>query len=205
MNIHSVYAPFLRHFRKKRMLAFAIAFDIQPGISVLDVGGSPSIWELLPSSPNVRFVNVNATAMRHSDRGIIASGCALPFKDKSFDIVFSNSVIEHVGNLHQQRKFASECKRVGRRYYVQTPNRWFPVEPHLLAPFLHWLPERPRIAAAALSPWALITRPSRKRRGEYVRAIRLLTPSEMIELFPDAKSMNERFLGLRKSLIAVRL
>jgi 2-polyprenyl-3-methyl-5-hydroxy-6-metoxy-1,4-benzoquinol methylase len=65
-----------------------------------------------------------------------------PSAARSFDIVFSNSVIEHVGDAESQQQFAHEIARVGRAYWVQTPNRRFPVEPHLLTPFLHFLPTR---------------------------------------------------------------
>ena len=68
-------------------------------------------------------------------------GRALPFRDEAFDVVFSNSVIEHVGDAASQRRFAREVARVGRAYWVQTPNRWFPVEQHLLTPLVHWLPK----------------------------------------------------------------
>ncbi len=67
--------------------------------------------------------------------------CALPFDDGAFDIVFSNAVIEHVGDVERQRLFVSEALRVGRRVFLTTPNRWFPVELHTRLPLVHWLPE----------------------------------------------------------------
>ena len=71
---------------------------------------------------------------------VAGDGRSLPFRDGSFDVVFSNSVIEHVGDAASQRRFAREVARVGRAYWVETPNRWFPVEQHLLTPLVHWLP-----------------------------------------------------------------
>ena len=67
--------------------------------------------------------------------------CALPFSDASFDIVFSNAVIEHVGDIERQRLFVAEALRVGRRVFLTTPNRWFPIEVHTRLPLIHWLPE----------------------------------------------------------------
>jgi SAM-dependent methyltransferase len=67
--------------------------------------------------------------------------CALPFPDESFDVVFSNAVIEHVGDRARQRLFVEEALRVGRRVFLTTPNRWFPVEVHTRLPLVHWLPE----------------------------------------------------------------
>jgi SAM-dependent methyltransferase len=67
--------------------------------------------------------------------------CALPFEDGAFDIVFSNAVIEHVGGRERQRQLVSEAIRVGRRVFITTPNRRFPVEVHTRLPFVHWLPD----------------------------------------------------------------
>ncbi len=67
--------------------------------------------------------------------------CALPFDDGAFDVVFSNAVIEHVGGRERQRQFVSEALRVGRRVFVTTPNRRFPVEVHTRLPVIHWLPD----------------------------------------------------------------
>jgi len=67
--------------------------------------------------------------------------CALPFEDGAFDIVFSNAVIEHVGGRDRQRQFVSEAIRVGRRVFITTPNRRFPIEVHTRLPLVHWLPD----------------------------------------------------------------
>ena len=73
---------------------------------------------------------------------VAGDGRCLPFRDGAFDVVFSNSVIEHVGDAASQERFAREVARVGRGFWVQTPNRWFPVEQHLMTPLVHWLPKR---------------------------------------------------------------
>jgi SAM-dependent methyltransferase len=87
----------------------------------------------------------------------IVPGERLPFEDKSFDIAFSNAVIEHVGNSHSQRKFAAEACRVAKRVFITTPNRWFPVEPHTSIPLLHYLPKsifRSVLSRTPFSYWA---------------------------------------------------
>ncbi|HTR33424.1 MAG TPA: methyltransferase domain-containing protein [Gaiellaceae bacterium] len=74
-----------------------------------------------------------------------ADGRALPFEDGSFDVGFSNAVVEHVaGGREGQRQFVHELCRVAKRVFVTTPNRWFPIEVHTLRPFVHWLPSGPR-------------------------------------------------------------
>ena len=82
--------------------------------------------------------------------------CALPFGDASFDVVHSNAVIEHVGARERQEAFVREALRVGRRVFVTTPNRWFPVEVHTRLPLVHWLPEpfANRAYDLARMPWA---------------------------------------------------
>jgi 2-polyprenyl-3-methyl-5-hydroxy-6-metoxy-1,4-benzoquinol methylase len=79
-------------------------------------------------------------AIRH----VTADGRALPFDDDSFDVAFSNAVVEHVGGIEDQRRFVHELCRVAPNVFVSTPNRWFPVETHTLLPLVHWLPRGPR-------------------------------------------------------------
>jgi hypothetical protein len=182
------------------MRRFERTFAITAGTRVLDVGGTAMNWEYLRVRPRLVILN---TGRERRD------GCSLPFPDGAFDIVFSNSVIEHVGAPERQRLFAREIARVGRAYWVQTPNRWFPVEPHLLTPFLHWLPARARAwMARRFTVWQWVTRPAPDRRDFYIEHflgdIRLLGPAEMQRLFPEARIVRERLLGLTKSLVAVR-
>ena len=125
------------------MRRFARDFTLNSETRILDVGGTPLNWSLLPVQPRITFLNL-LRARETIDDGftwVAADGRALPFRDHAFDIVFSNSVIEHVGDFQSQRKFAAEVVRVGVRCYVQTPNRWFPVETHLLTPLVHFLPD----------------------------------------------------------------
>lgn len=113
-----------------------------------------------------------------------ADGCRLPFRDEAFDIVFSNAVIEHVKDQHQ---FAKEIRRVGQRYFVASPNRWFPLETHSKLVFVHWLPHK--IA------WKIIPLLSKYRHETW-----LLSPIQMRKLFPGAK-----IVGNGSSLIAYRV
>lgn len=95
--------------------------------------------------------------------------------------------------------------RVGRALWIQTPNRWFPIEPHFLTPFIHWLPKRLRKRLVRnFTVWGLVTRPTIETAHEIVDEIRLLSAKELRELFPGCEIVRERFLGLTKSLIVVR-
>jgi hypothetical protein len=192
------------------MRRFAREFDITNETRILDVGGTPFNWLLLDVRPRVTIMNMPRAREAFDARFtlIYADGRQLPFGDRSFDIVFSNSVIEHVGDPESQRRFAQEIARVGRAYWVQTPNRWFPIEPHLLTPFLHFLPAAwQRRIARRFTIWALLERPSPDRWEFYIEHylgdIRLLGAGELRALFPDAVLKRERLCGWTKALIAV--
>ena len=193
------------------MREFVARFGVTQETRILDVGGTPANWLLAEVHPQVTLLNM-PRGQEHAEHGfafVSGDGCQLPFRDQSFEIVFSNSVIEHVGAPEQQRRFAAEIRRVGKHYWVQTPNRWFPIEPHLLTPVVHWLPRRlHRRWVTKWTVWDFVERPSPDRREFYIRHflddIRLLSASELAALFPDAEILRERSLGWTKSLIAVK-
>lgn len=196
------------------MLQFSKLCKAHSGLRVLDVGGNPAIWLLLPEvdRPHVIYLNMPRAAEPGDDHQnlVFADGTRLPFPDQSFDLVFSNSVIEHVGELDAQRRFAAEIARVGRNYWVQTPNRYFPVEQHLMTPFVHWLPKTMQgWLVRNATVWALVTKAEPQERQFYLEHflndIRLLDCTSMKELFPDATIHRERVLGWTKSLIAAKL
>ena len=200
-------------FRRERMERFARRFGIGETTTILDIGGVPATWTALFPAPRVTLLNL-PTALHLAGRGglqwILADACQLPCADRSFDIVFSNSVIEHLGTAERQRQFAREVERVGRGYFVQTPDRAFPLEQHLWTPFVHWLPKR--IAKAMVEKftvWEWVVRPGGPERRFYLSHclddVRLLDARELAAMFPGAVIQRERWLGLPKSLIALKL
>lgn len=191
------------------MQRFAAELRITASTRVLDIGGTPECWDLLPVRPRLTLLNTPRAKddLRDAATWVAGDGRALPFRDGAFDVVFSNSVIEHVGDAASQRRFAEEVVRVGKAYWVQTPNRWFPVEQHLLTPLVHWMPrgwQRPVVPAINL--WQFVTRPSEDRRRfyieHYLNDVKLLSFGELQSLFPGARIVRERFLGWTKSLVA---
>ena len=198
-----------RHFRARRMALLARTVGLTREMRVLDVGGTVEIWRLAPVMPRLVLLN-QARAQYEIGAGetiVLGDGTSLPFADRSFDLVFSNSVIEHVGGRAQQARFAAEIARVGKQYWVQTPNRYFPVEHHLWTPLIHWLP-RPWQAAILkrFSVWRMATNYDSAQRefylNHYLASIRLLSASDLRILFPAGTVLRERFLGWTKSLIA---
>ena len=194
----------IRRFRQDRMAYFQRTFHLTPQTRILDVGGTQLNWSLIAARPQITLLNLASSG----EATVIGDGRYLPFPDRSFDIVFSNSVIEHISTAEDQRRFADEVRRTGHAYWVQTPDRRFPIEPHLLTPFLHWLPKRIRVGVARrFTFWSLIERPSPDRWEFYIRhcseEVRLLGARELQSMFPEARIIRERFLGLSKSLVAV--
>jgi len=210
-DLHPALGAVSLHFRRQRMARFARELGVTPETRVLDVGGNSECWRLLASPPRVTLLNMPGDlAGEHGpELRVAADGGQLPFRDGAFDVVFSNSVIEHLGTPENQARFAREAARVGRSYWVQTPNRWFPLEQHLLTPFVHWLPKRWQRALAprfSLSNALQRVTPERRRYhiSHFIKDIRLLGPAELARLFPGARVIRERFFGLTKSLVAVR-
>lgn len=194
------------HFRRRRMRRFfnLLAPDLQT--RVLDVGGTSQTWT--QETYNQAFFPVTLFNIRDYGQTdnyrfthMIGDATQMPFADDTFDIAFSNSVIEHVTTWDKQLAFAQEMRRVARCLWVQTPARSFPIEAHLWAPFIQHLPRR---LQHRIAPWTLrgILQPDVVH--EIVDEVRLLTRREMQELFPDCLILQERVLGLTKSYIAIR-
>lgn len=210
MAASGIVSSLMRHFRRSRMRKFERLLAITPRTRVLDIGGTPLNWSYASVHPRVTVLNLPHERVDSGYHWAVGDARRLPFADGSFDVVFSNSVIEHVGGLEDQRRFAREVMRAGKCYWVQTPNRWFPVEQHLLTPLVHFLPLAwQRAIVPRFSFWTWIARPRADQQKffieHYLKDVRLLDARAVRELFPDAIVIRERFLGLTKSLIAARL
>lgn len=201
-----------QHWRRRRMLAFAQALDARPGDRILDLGGNIEIWALAGQAYRLTLLNTSeASADTLRPWRLPTNGCEWQivvgdasdlgrFGDASFDIVFSNSVIEHLGDKDKVMRFAREVRRVGRSYWVQTPAHTFPIEAHTGLPF-YW--RWPRWLREA---WA--TRQDRRHAHEPwhcpLAQTTCLRLDELRRLFPDAEVCTERVGGFAKSWSMVR-
>ena len=208
-TLYDLLRPIQQRTRGRRMRRFAEQFGLTSSTRVLDVGGTHDNWLLAPVRPQVTLLNNERTPLDRSTvppefTYLVGDGCQLPFPDSSFDVVYSNSVIEHLGCWEQQVRFAHEVRRVGRSFYVQTPNRRFPVEPHVVGLAVHWIPrERRAPYLRYLSLHGLIHRRPLSEYQAFVDEVAMLSEEDMRALFPDAAIEAESFAGLEKSLIAV--
>jgi hypothetical protein len=199
-----------RRLRGKRFALFEqLIAPLAKPLSILDVGGTQDFWQAMGYGDrddlHLTLLNVEekATSAPHITSVAGDARDLSQYESGDFDVVFSNSVIEHVGTFLDQRSMADEIRRVGRRYFVQTPNRYFPIEPHFLFPCFQFLPERLQIFLLGhfrLGTYDIVR--DREEARELVREIRLLTLREFRRLFPGAKIHRERLLGLTKSFIA---
>lgn len=175
--------------------------DVSPGERILDVGaGEGGALERFNSENPIIAVDVlprpTEWLKQRNVEVLTADGTNLPFSDGEFPVVFSSSVIEHVP-VELQQQFAREIQRVGKRYFVQTPNRYFPIEPHYQVPLFQFLPEtwRRSLNRRFTLGW--------REKGHWAEA-NLLSARDLRRLFPDAEIHRERLFGLTKSLMAVR-
>jgi hypothetical protein len=209
MNIHRLYQAISPRFRRRRMQHFFARLNVGPQDRLLDIGGYPWCWTEVGRASGVTLLNLSfpehVAASAPAFSYVTGDGCALPFAGGQFEVLFSNSVIEHVGTWERQQQFAAEARRVGRRLWVQTPAREFFIEPHLITPFIHWLPVHwRRRLLRNFTVWGWMTRPSPDAVAAFLAEVRLLTREDMGRLFPDCQILEEKFLGLTKSYIAVR-
>ncbi len=215
---------FSNYFRKKRfnlLLRNIEIFSVQETpVFILDIGGTAWFWnlyapvlaktgkryhieilnvpgfndiELLPVSEKITFSRTTGDAKNLE-----------AYQDQSVDVVFSNSVIEHVGSFSDQMDMAQEICRIGRFHFVQTPDARFPFEPHFQVPFWTILPEQIKIWL--LTRYSIGWFPKHETESEAqatLSSIQLLTFREFRSLFPDSQLIKERFLGLSKSMIAI--
>jgi len=175
-------------------------------VKILDVGGTETYWEILEMAGNPEFqitlLNLKEVDVHFPNlSSVVGDATAMgEFGDQSFDVVYSNSVIEHVGNLDRQRKMANEIMRIGKNFFVQTPNLYFPIEPHFVFPCFQFLPVSVRVFLLQRFKLGWIPKtPDKKKAEELVREVRLMTRKELLQVFPGRSLEAEKFMGMVKS------
>jgi hypothetical protein len=177
-------------------------------MSVVDLGGYPSTWTKSTVRPkHVHILNIEPLATDVPDwiETDYADACALPesITSRRYDLVFSNSVLEHVGGHERRLRFAENVHKLASAHWVQTPYRYFPVEPHWIAPGMQFLPVRVRASVACRWPLSHVKSTDVRNALDGVLWTELIDRTQMRYYFPDSTIRSERFVGLTKSIIAV--
>lgn len=197
--------------RQGRWSMLAAAFPDLASYAVLDLGGTVTNWLRAPVAPaSVTIVNLVEEPSELPAPGwisvCIGDACepaALPSRE-SYDLVYSNSLLEHVGGHARRQQLADVVHRSAPRHWVQTPYRYFPVEPHWLFPGMQFLPLPLRARIAARWPLAHTRAESVESAVASVQWTDLIGQTEMRHYFPDSTLLRDRFWLIPKSLIAVR-
>ena len=199
--------PYQIRARQRRSQWFMTAIGIRPGMKIIDLGGAPMIWGLVDLPLNITLFNVehgpNASLEsermpQHKFSFMTGDACDVDLPSNSFDIAFSNSVIEHVGDRTRRSAFAKHVRRLAPKYWVQTPAKYFPIEAHTGMPFWWYYPEDVR--QALIKKW----RKELPLWTEMVEGTTLVQRAELHEIFPDAVISPERAFGVVKSYVAFR-
>jgi hypothetical protein len=196
--------------RTRRWAWFRDTFPAVDEMRVLDLGGTADFWLRAKVRPgSVHCVNLSeGLAPDLPDWLAVDLGDAVDLDpgllQGPYDLVYSNSVIEHVGGPADQRRFADNVRNLADRHWIQTPYRYFPIEPHWVFPGFQFLPLK---AKANLSRWWPLMHTNSADEESAIDAalgVQLLSKTEMQHYFPDSEIWDERSAGLVKSLIAVR-
>lgn len=209
---HRIIHPISQHFRRARGNFILQQFPDIRTLKICDLGGSQHFWDKLDIGvpyEHITIYNISTSETQGVDDGgpqrirvLIYDGQHLPEADGAYDLLVCNSVLEHVPPA-QRAALTAEMRRVARAVFCQTPAQSFPVEPHFLMPFVHWLPRRLGFHLIKLSPWRLLSRPTRATIEEYWWGTKLLGEKELQALFPGSPIIAERALGLTKSYYVI--
>ncbi|MFI6906827.1 hypothetical protein ACIBKY_36585 [Nonomuraea sp. NPDC050394] len=195
--------------RARRWRWVAESFPDLGQMNVIDLGGTATAWMRAPIKP----AGVHVINLAHDDQELpswlrteVGDACDLPKRilGGDYDLVFSNAVIEHVGGYARRQAFADAVHSLAGRFWVQTPYRYFPVEPHVLFPFYQFLPLNVRARINRRWPLVHTKSPDWSAALQDALEIELIGRAEMALLFPTARMRAERVAGLTKSLIAIK-
>ena len=201
--------------RARRWQMLQEVFPDLASYRVLDLGGTAESWLRAPVQPkSVTILNLTSSELNGTrDRASLPTwitpvegdACAPPPEiDAGYDLVYSNSLIEHVGGPRPRAMLAEVAHRYGRRHWIQTPYRYFPIEPHWIFPGFQFLPLAAR--AWISTQWPLMHTRSSDWTSAVTAALgaELLSITEMRHIFPNSVLYKERVAGLTKSLVAIR-
>lgn len=192
--------------RQRRNEEFRRRFPDLADMQVLDLGGTAISWRVLQMRPrSVTLVNLDPAEEPAEPwmNAVQADACAGGFG--KYDLVFSNSLLEHVGGHARRQQFAEVVRESAPSWWIQTPYRYFPIEPHWFFPCFQFLPFRARVMVCR--HWNTLHQAAIKDAAEaaaMVASVELISATEMRMYFPESKIWSERIAGLPKSLVSIK-
>ncbi|MBN1187082.1 MAG: hypothetical protein JXB49_32690 [Bacteroidales bacterium] len=208
------------HFRQKRAIRLrqliSDYYKKYGKVTLIDIGGTRLYWQIIPDSflrahqVSITIVNLPSHKPLPVNDEVFdfleGDGCQLTaFQDHIFNIAHSNSVIEHVGSDSKRIKFADELRRVAKSYFLQTPNYWFPFEPHFFCPFFQWLPKTLKMYLVMHYDMGWFRKANSPEEAvEIINSCNLLRKKELKKLFPEATIYKEKFMFLTKSFMVIK-
>ena len=211
----SVFSKLSSVSRARKLELFSRVMQPAEDMTLLDIGAEVAHsgeenhqlidtypWKGNITAGNISSKHVSALRKRYPEvESVVADACQLPWPDKHFDIVYSNAVIEHVGDFERQKQMAAEIMRVGKRWFVTTPNRWYPFEFHMRLPFVTWLPFEGYLWVGSVVFYNHV-------KGKYTAGrrrddLRLMTTRELRKCFPGGRVIKQRVTFMPETLIVV--
>lgn len=212
---HQQQGSFVNRLRKRRFLLIQEKIEqliaAKGSIKILDIGGDIRYWnEMGWKHPKctIYLLNLYIPADQKALDGFIfvkGNALHLPYQYGEFDLIFSNSVIEHVGSYANQQQFAAEVMRICDRYIIQTPSYWFPLEPHSLIPFFQFIPHGVRaLLIMAFNINYFPKQTTYRAAVEASHSTLMLTRQRFQRLFPHAALQVEKLYSIPKSYTVVK-
>jgi Methyltransferase domain len=192
--------------RERHALFLKLLATLPAPVRILDVGGTVAYWETvgLPNSGvDIELLNIERELVQTPFTSVAGDARDLSrYKDKSFDVVFSNSVLGHVGGQSDQQRMAQEVRRVGTYYFVQTPNHGFPIDWRTMVPLFHFLSARSQAWCFERFAVGAYRRARDKEEAlHWATRVRNIRGAELSTLFPSAHVVPEKVAGFTKSFI----
>lgn len=201
--------------RRRKLELFDRIMTPTENMKVLDVGaqvdpsGGRAIqfidsypWKNRISAINLSVEHISLIRNHYPEiEAVVGDACELPWPDKCFDVVYSNAVIEHLGSLKKQVRMAAEIMRVAKRWFVTTPNRWYPFEFHMRLPFVTLLPGRGYLWIGRIVSYNPVK--CKYTFGRHRTDLRLMTARELSDCFPGSRIIKQRVTFMAETLIVI--
>ena len=211
----SIFSSLSYKSRKRKLELFYEKFNPAENTQILDIGAEVNIdgdrgLQLIDSyrwKGKLSALNISESHIEHVKKNypmidaVVGDACKLPWPDKHFDVVYSNAVIEHVGDYNRQKQMAKEIIRVAKNWFVTTPNKRYPFEFHLRLPFVTWLPGNTYLKVGNIISYNHVKK--KYTLGNKCEGLRLLTPKEFSACFPSSNMIKQQITFMPETLVAI--